>query len=181
MTHAVELFFDDDADVRVRSLWQAIGDAGLSRSMLMPGYRPHVSLVVADSCPLDRCRSMLMEAFDNQPQFPLSFSRLDAFRTSEGVVFLSPDPNEHLMRIQAAFHKRYRVIARDPNPFYHPTAWIPHCTLAFGISPSRIDDILAFRGQFPLPLRAIVCEVGSTTADETGADLHSSVRLSRVC
>ena len=51
MAHAIEMFFDEQADAAVRGLWHRLADAGLP-SLATYGHarhRPHVSLTVASN------------------------------------------------------------------------------------------------------------------------------------
>lgn len=48
MSCAVILTFDMKTDARIRAAWSALADAGVTRSMLGPGFRPHLTLYVAE-------------------------------------------------------------------------------------------------------------------------------------
>jgi hypothetical protein len=45
---AVSLLFDGATTARVRSLWDRLGEAGISTSMLDLGYAPHLTLTVME-------------------------------------------------------------------------------------------------------------------------------------
>jgi len=48
MPYAVELFFDPDADARVRQIWSTLSQAGICDYLAGSPSRPHVSLSVFD-------------------------------------------------------------------------------------------------------------------------------------
>ncbi|MHB1431893.1 MAG: hypothetical protein ACYCVZ_07245 [Streptosporangiaceae bacterium] len=51
MAHALEMYFDDQADAAVRELWRLLADAGLPSlaTRTHRRHRPHVSLAIAES------------------------------------------------------------------------------------------------------------------------------------
>lgn len=125
MALALSLVFDDAAVARVRTLWQAVADAGISRDMLELNYPPHVTLVVAD----DEGQESAMRRALAQGRDRAVSIRLGGVNQFAGtpVVWLACDGGEALSTLHAD------IVAQLPlegiRPYYRPGQWTPHMTL----------------------------------------------------
>ena len=48
----------------------------------------------------------------------------------------------------------------EPNPYYLPGKWMPHCTLALELEPRLISQAVDIGLQLPLPLHGEITEIG---------------------
>lgn len=135
---AIVLTFDRAAEQAIAAIRQKLIHAGLPPTLDAMEVLPHISLAVFaddDDTPLIPS----LEAFAHAtPPFPLILSALGAFPSAEGVLFLAPTPTEALLRHHRAFHSTLGAAAIGLNPYYRPDAWLPHCTLAAGLTPSQM-------------------------------------------
>ena len=134
MPFVVELYFDPSTEAIVRDAWKAIDEAGISDSMPKGGYCPHISLGVCNHLETDLLIQELSTFAVSITSFQLSFPNIGIFSTSEGVVFLGVTVTEELLSVHAAFHKIFKKHAEDQREYYTVGSWVPHCTLAFGLS-----------------------------------------------
>jgi 2'-5' RNA ligase len=142
VAHAVELYFDDQADSAVRSMWQVLAQAGLPS--LATGthrrHRPHVTLAVAESlagADLSPVRSALA---GHRP--PLRLYVLGTFPGTGGALFLGVQVTADLLAFHAGVHAALDGQGGQQWPYYLPGSWIPHCTLAEGLD--RAEAARAF-------------------------------------
>lgn len=143
MAHAIEMFFDEDADTEVRTLWGKLATAGLPSlaTRTHRQHRPHVSLTVTaslDQADLTPVRSVLAEHLP-----VMLLDALGTFPGSEGALFLAAVVTTDLLTLHAKVHD---ALAGQPVthwPYYLPGRWVPHCTLAQGLSRDEIAE--AFR------------------------------------
>ena len=152
MPFVVELYFDPSTEARIRGAWNAIDDAGISDSMPKGGYRPHVSLGVCDYLETDSLAQELSTFATSAAPFRLSFPNIGIFSTSAGVVFLGVTVTEELLSVHAAFHKIFKKHAQDQREYYTVGRWVPHCTLAFGLSEHQIAKVVTICRQIILPI-----------------------------
>jgi 2'-5' RNA ligase len=131
------MYFDEQADIVVRRLWQLLADAGLPSltTRTHRRHRPHVSLSVAESLAhanLTPVRSVLMT-----PAPTMQLYTLGTFPGRKGALFLGVTVTAELL----AFHaKVYATLADQPVghwPYYQPSNWVPHCTLAEGVNQAE--------------------------------------------
>ena len=160
MAFAVELYYDPPAEESVRCAWKAMAEAGINSSMLDGGYRPHVSLGVSDQLNVsDACKALETFASNNLP-FTLTLSSIGVFPTAEGVLFLGVTVTQKLLDLHSEFHRFFRECAIDQWDYYRVEMWVPHCTLAFDLSASKIAEAISVCQQMALPIHARVQEIG---------------------
>ena len=160
MPFVVALYFDPLTEEHIRSAWKAIDEAGISASMIKGDYRPHVSLGVCSHLDVNAFKSELVTFAETIEPFPLSLSSIGIFPTSEGVVFLGATVTEQLLNVHARFHKIFRKHAQEQREYYTVGRWVPHCTLAFGLSEHKIAETVTICRGIVLPIPAEVKKIG---------------------
>jgi 2'-5' RNA ligase len=159
VAHALEMYFDEEADAAVRRLWLRLADAGLpslaTRTHRL--HRPHVSLMVAESlagADLARLRPVLRA---RRPAVRLYI--LGTFPGRNGALFLGVPVTAELLAFHAEVHA---ALADQPArhwPYYLPGNWVPHCTLAEGLSDDEAGQAFALLYGHE-PIMAMVAAVG---------------------
>lgn len=160
MAHALVLFFDPAADGEVRALWRALDASGVpslaTRSHRR--HRPHVSFAVAGNIPLP-ARKRLRADLGMLSVPNLWLYTLGTFPTAENTLFLGAITDTELLAVHSAVHDTLAGAVRHPSSVYLPGAWIPHCTLALGITSAELATGLA--ALHPVePIKAGVSEIG---------------------
>ena len=174
MPFVVELYFDPSTEERIRSAWKAVDAAGISDSMPKGGYRPHVSLGVCDYLETDALAQELSIFAKSITPFRLLFPNIGVFSTSEGVVYLGVTVTEQLLNLHEAFHKIFKKYAEEQREYYTVGQWVPHCTLAFGLSEDQIVEAVTVCRQITLPISAEVKEIGVVKVSATSCQTLSS-------
>lgn len=157
MAHALECYFDDDADAAVRALWQRLEQAGVP-SMAARTDRPHVSFAVAGAMPPAARRSLAADlALLAMPR--LWLYTLSTFPTGQNVLMLCAVTDAELLAVHVAVHDALAGRVRDPWASYLPGAWVPHCALAEDVTPAQLTA--GFAALHPIePVRVRITEVG---------------------
>ncbi len=177
MPFVVELYFDPSVEASIRDAWKAIDDAGISDSMPKGGYRPHVSLGVCDHLDTDSLAQELSTFAEGVAPFRLSFPNIGIFSTSEGVVFLGVTVTKQLLNLHTAFHKIFKKHAEEQREYYTVGQWVPHCTLAFGLSEHQIAETVTICRQIVLPTSTEVREIGVVEVSPTSCQTLFSCSL----
>lgn len=142
MIIAVELTFDPDSTRRLTALWAALANLYGGPRITELGVRPHVSLTVFhDAAPEGLCRDLDWLAQRFGP-FPLHLGTAATFPTTEGVIYLAPDPSARLQAVHAAFHGRLAAHHNPGHPHYRPGGWVPHCTVATDVPQALVTAVL---------------------------------------
>ena len=177
MPFVAELYFDLSTEERIRCAWKAIDDAGISDSMPKGGYRPHVSLGVCDRLEINPLAQELTTFAASVTPFRLSFPNIGIFSTSEGVVYLGATATAQLLNVHTAFHEIFKKHAKEQREYYTVGQWVPHCTLAFGLSENQIAEVVTICRQIELPVSTEVTGIGLVEVSATGCQTLTSFSL----
>jgi len=123
--------------VSVATQWQRLADAGLSRAVIDLGYQPHVTLVVFDEVDTKRATDALDELFKNVARFAVSLTGVTTFGPDSGVVYAALAPSPKLVGLHATV---LAAIGETCRPHYRSGHWMPHCTLAMGLSDADMEQ-----------------------------------------
>jgi 2'-5' RNA ligase len=160
MPVAVEMYFDSEADRRVRGIWAALDQRAVhsAGSAGVRGARPHVSLAVFDDGDPTQVERVLTEHRELYRGLTLPLASLGFFATDEAVAFLGVTPSQRLLEAHRATAVPLRDVVDGFWPYYEPDALVPHCTLASFVSDlSTVADVCAGA---QLPILASVTSVG---------------------
>ena len=177
MPFVVELYFDTLTEERIRDAWKAIDEAGISDSMPKGGYRPHISLGVCDHLETDSLAQELSTFAASITPFRLSFPNIGIFSTSEGVVYLGATVTVPLLNLHTAFHEIFKKYAKEQREYYTVGQWVPHCTLAFGLSERQIAEAVTVCRQIDLPVSTEVKGIGLVDVSPMGCQTLYSCDL----
>ncbi len=137
MGHALELFFDPDTEAAIRDVWARLETAGVPSlaSRTHRRHRPHVSLSVAERIEAgqfhDARERLASTHLDVTLSSPAVFPRT-------GVLYLSVVPTLALLRLHEDVHAALAGSLVEPWDTYSVGAWVPHCTLAQGLTRDQL-------------------------------------------
>ncbi|WP_186762998.1 2'-5' RNA ligase family protein [Lentzea tibetensis] len=155
--HALVAFFDDEADAKVRGLWQQLG--------VKHEYPPHLTYAVAGTIG-PKARAELREDLSRLWVPDLWLHTLGVFSATENVLHLSAVVDAELLAVHSAIHDVLAGKVRNPSAYYLPGNWVPHVTLAHDVTDGEMKQL--FAAIFPVePVRAKVREV-SVVDTQTG-------------
>ena len=160
MPFAVEMFFDETADKRVREVWDELAQANLTSSQIDGGYRPHVTLGVFEGYTSPKFEDGLRFFTEKRGEFPIKFDYLGVFPRTEGVVYFGAVVTGQLLSIHGEFTRHFAPLMMGIRPYYLPGSWVPHCTLAYGLSLAAIPAVVEVCSRSILPIIAQVKEIG---------------------
>lgn len=173
MPFAIELYFDDLAETAVRQVWDVIAQTSFNSRMIDSGYRPHVSLAVYDNDALeiDRLQQDLTTYAQAISSFNLCLSFVGTFVSDEGVIFLGPTVTQDLLDAHTTFHHLFKGYNKDLRSYYAIGNWIPHCTLAYGLSRKAYVELTSIDWKIPLPLLCHIQEIGLAKVSPSSCEI----------
>ncbi|HXI83631.1 MAG TPA: 2'-5' RNA ligase family protein [Verrucomicrobiae bacterium] len=160
MPFAVEMFCDESADKRVREIWNDLAQAKLTSSMIDGGYRPHVTLGVFEGYTSPQFENELRLFAEKRGVFSIKFDYLGVFPRPEGVVYFGAVVTGQLLSVHGEFTRHFAPLMMGIRPYYLPGNWVPHCTLAYGLSMATIPSAVEVCSRSMLPIIAQVKEIG---------------------
>ena len=167
MPFVAELYFDPSTEKRIRKAWQALDEAGVSDSMPKGGYRPHISLGICEHLELETFAQELSAFAADIMPFRLPFPNIGIFSTSEGVVYWGATATKQLLDLHTKFHEIFKKYAKEQREYYTIGQWVPHCTLAFGLSEDQIAEAVSVCRQMGLPVSTEIKGIGLVEVSST--------------
>jgi 2'-5' RNA ligase len=127
---AVVSLLDEDTQRKVEAHWDHLErNCGLKGIRITP--YPHLSWQVAEDHVLDPLRAALASRAETSQPFVIQIAGLGIFSGPDPVLYLQVVKNTPLMEYQEKIWDDSAPFARGLSPHYHPSAWIPHITLAY--------------------------------------------------
>ncbi len=161
MPYAVHLFFDEETDRTIRSVWQEMSESGVAPYLGVSGNRPHISLALCECLDLERCESGLKELIAKFNPLVVSFQTLGIFPPPNATVFTGPVVTQELLALQREVDGLLNSCCTWPEfDYYRPGHWIPHCTLAMEFDDSQLPRALEIAGHLKLPHNGSIDGVG---------------------
>lgn len=170
MIKAIELYFDRAADQAVRHLWDQLARAGISNSMDGIGTVPHLSLVVTDNLPTAEVTPHLQELTRSVAPPTIALTHLGIF--ASGAIFLGVNASAALVEVHRRVTTAIQPIAQGGDSYHLPGAWVPHCTLAFGVAAVDLGPAAMACLPHQRPVHASITSIGLV---EVGAAKVSKV------
>ncbi|MFF0612545.1 2'-5' RNA ligase family protein [Nocardia tengchongensis] len=136
MVQSVELVLDATSEAEVRRQWAALSELGLHTPG--PGYRPHITMAVAEEIWPRLDKALAQQDF--RP-FQVRLGGLLVFGTHAPVLVRAVVPSAPLIFLQ---HRLFRVVSDCPGipGNVRPDSWTPHVTLARRLRPGQFDAAL---------------------------------------
>ena len=160
MPFAIEMFFDKEADLRIRQIWSKLANNKISSKMQVGGYRPHISLAVFEDYKQKEFDNMFKNFVQELPSLSLSLENIGIFPTDEGVVFLGVVITQELLSIHNNLHRMLSTLVSNSRQYYHPDKWIPHCTLAIDLKPNKLIEAVRLCSKENLPITLQIHQIG---------------------
>ncbi|GAA2968513.1 2'-5' RNA ligase family protein [Actinokineospora diospyrosa] len=163
MAQGVVVLFDDRANAAVAKLLDGLDAAGVPAARRFP---PHVTFAMASDIPA-KTRAALKADLRVLSIPNLWLYTLSAFSSAENVLTLGAVVDTELLAVHSAVHDVLAGKVKNPSSYYLPGSWIPHCTLAHGVTDEQ--TAAGFQALFPVePIQGRVTRVAildTTTAD----------------
>nr|WP_245614448.1 2'-5' RNA ligase family protein [Actinokineospora inagensis] len=148
------VLFEDRANAAVTGLLDRLDQAGVPSDRQFP---PHVTFAMASDIPA-KTRAALRADLRVLSVPHLWLYTLSAFSSTENVLVLGAVVDTELLAVHSAVHDVLAGKVRNPSSYYLPGSWVPHCTLAHGMTET--ETAAGFQALFPVePVEARVKQV----------------------
>jgi hypothetical protein len=140
MSRGVVLWPDLHTTTLIRTLWDEIARHGVP-SMATHSHRlhePHVSLIVAESLPVDAA----LEVVGPVPSRPIQLLIEAAGVFPGGFLFLTCAGSRELLDEHHRVHELIRPQAVEPWPYFTPGEWHPHITTGWALTYEQLAKAL---------------------------------------
>lgn len=119
--------------------------------------------------------------YDSRPSIDVSLSVLGTFLNS-GTLFVVPTQTKQLLDFHNNHHEYFKLYNDEPNSFYLPNKWIPHCTIANRLSQDKLVEAFNYCSKNIDIVKAQISEivlikVGNESSESSGVSTIHSVKL----
>jgi 2'-5' RNA ligase len=161
MPYAVMLFFDNDVESQIQSIWRELSEADVDRYLYHSGNRPHIKLAIFEDLNLNECQARLQPLAASIASFSIDFKHFGIFPNPKATIFLGPAVTQSLLAIKEEVDATLGDLGKCPDyDFFQPEHWIPHCLLALEMEQDKLNKGLEVVTSLPIPLHGEVTEIG---------------------
>jgi 2'-5' RNA ligase len=167
MPFGTALLFDPETDAIVSRMWEDLSQAGVTSSMLALDYPPHITLAASEQLDVAKLTRDVQAWMRTLVRFAVTLPNLGVF-PNEGVVYLGVIVTEPFRKIHEALSVSWDGAAENTWEHYAKEKWVPHCTLAHGLSTAKIREAIGISLRTPLPLIGTVDTLTIVESTATG-------------
>ncbi|MEH7052062.1 2'-5' RNA ligase family protein [Bacillus pseudomycoides] len=136
--YAVIATFDERFSERVKEIWE-----GLTDVVHNEGLEPHITLTDYHTLDLETYRNEFEKFTESVERFLVEFSSVGTFPTN-GTIFLAPTVTRRLLELHQSFHNHFTDFHDQPQSYYVPEKWVPHCTIANRLEREQFVRVMDF-------------------------------------
>jgi len=158
--YAVELFFNEEVDSYIRSIWKELSDNNIDSSLNdIEEISPHITLAVYENINEETFIEKFKVFKSNFKPINTSFDILGTFPIT-GICLIKPTVTQELLDIHSQYHQQLKAFNESASPYYLPDRWTPHCTLAINLNNDKLKKVFSFVLDKFKPLNATLIDVG---------------------
>ncbi|HEK9100396.1 2'-5' RNA ligase family protein [Bacillus pfraonensis] len=136
--YAVIATFDEIFSKHVKEIREERIDIGHNEDI-----EPHITLADYHTLDLKLYREELEKFTEHIGCFPVRFSSVGTFPTN-GTIFLAPTVTGRLLELHQSFHNHFADFHDQPQSYYVPEKWVPHCTIANRLDKEQFIRVMEF-------------------------------------
>ncbi|MEJ2706444.1 MAG: 2'-5' RNA ligase family protein [Anaerolineales bacterium] len=127
---------------KVQQIWDELEqECGLEGIRVTP--YPHFSWQIAADYDMHKLRQVMENIAANTTPFNVFTTGLGIFTGSKPVIFVPLVKSTQLMNFHDLVWESVKSLGRDISPYYDPSSWIPHISLAYeDVDESNISAVI---------------------------------------
>lgn len=157
--YGIIAFFDNKTEEFLRQIWRELVDNSISFYSEESGdKRPHITIADYNKIDEEKFIDSMDEFYGSKEEVEITLSTLGTFLNS-GTLFISPTLSKDLLDFHNGHHEYFKAYNDDPNSFYLPSKWIPHCTIANRLSHEKLIEAFDFCSRKIGMIKATISEI----------------------
>ncbi|QWG27907.1 2'-5' RNA ligase family protein [Bacillus mycoides] len=110
----------------------------------LAGVEPHITLADYNELDVNLYTEKLKEFVAFQENIAaVTFPSVGTF-PANGTIFLAPTITDELLRFHHSYHDYFKTFHDNPNSYYVPGKWVPHCTIANGLNVNQFLSVMEY-------------------------------------
>ncbi|WP_459501123.1 2'-5' RNA ligase family protein [Bacillus sp. C1] len=136
--YAVIATFDEEFSKQVQKIWKGLADIVHNEDL-----EPHITLADYHTLDMKTYGEKLGDFTEDRGCFPVEFSSVGTFPTN-GTIFFAPTVTRRLLELHQSFHNHFADFHDQPQSYYVPNKWVPHCTIANHLEREAFIRVMEF-------------------------------------
>ncbi|WP_410982330.1 2'-5' RNA ligase family protein [Bacillus cereus] len=136
--YAVIATFDERFSKHVKEIREERINIGHNEDL-----EPHITLADYHTLDLKLYGEKLEKFTEHIEYFPVEFSSVGTFSTN-GTIFLALTVTGRLLELHQSFHNHFADFHDQPQSYYVPEKWVPHCTIANRLGKEQFIRVMEF-------------------------------------
>lgn len=158
--YALLAYFDEETELNLKQLWIELHERGLTDyGIVVKDRRPHLTLADYQALDVEQIIPLLNDYFKKQEKLPLTFHGLGSFM-GRNMIYLAPTINKQLLAFHENYHEEFKCFDQNPDSYYVPKNWVPHCSLAGRLTDETMLQTFEFLKNKLSPIQTNIAEVG---------------------
>jgi len=110
----------------------------------LAGVEPHITLADYKELDVNLYTKKLEEFVAIQEKMAaVNFFSVGTFPTN-GTIFLAPTLTDELLTLHHSYHDHFQAFHNNPNSYYVPGKWVPHCTIANHLNSTQFLSAMEY-------------------------------------
>ncbi|MDK8189880.1 2'-5' RNA ligase family protein [Paenibacillus sp. UMB7766-LJ446] len=154
---AVVAHFDQKTEQAINTIWKGLSASSISDyAYEISGRKPHIT--IADYSDIDEKFLLAFKSlYGSKVKIQVVFNALSTFLNT-GSLMLTPAPSKQLIDLHTEHHTKFREYS-NPQSFYLPNGWTPHCTIANRLSQTGLNAGLDYCSKHLVTLHSEIVEI----------------------
>ncbi|KYH32057.1 hypothetical protein CLTEP_22780 [Clostridium tepidiprofundi DSM 19306] len=151
--------FDNKTEEYIKNLWKVLVENNISYySEEEENRRPHIT--IADYNCLDEKEFIkdMDKLYSFKSRVQINLGVLGSFLNSR-TLFVAPTLSKELLNFHHEHHEWFKKYNDEPDSFYLPSKWIPHCTIANRLSQEKLVEAFNYCSQNMDVIKAQISEI----------------------
>ncbi|MCL2799140.1 MAG: 2'-5' RNA ligase family protein [Endomicrobia bacterium] len=135
MKYAILLVLDKASQTKIGKVRKCLANNGIAQDAFKLN---HITITVFDADDEGKVVEVSRKFANDQKFFTTTLSSVSAFITEKNVVFYAPVVTKELKAVHEKYLEKMSKNFRNMEHYWCPEKWVPHCTLADGITDSAM-------------------------------------------
>lgn len=110
----------------------------------LAGVEPHITIADYNELDVNSYIEKLKEFVAIQESMSaVTFPSVGTFPTN-GTIFLVPTVTDELLKLNHSYHDYFKSFHDNPNSYYVPGKWVPHCTIANRLHTKQFLSVMEY-------------------------------------
>lgn len=175
--YAVVGYFGPQTEEQITQVWESLKESGISDyAFKVEGSRPHVTFAAYDTVDQSAFINDLDNYYKGKEAIIVEMNVLGTFIGS-GTLFITPTMTRELLNFHWNHHEAFHSYLDDPDSYYLPGQWIPHCTLANHLEGEMLQKAFDYCTKHLTPIKATIQEIALVKVEKEDGEVKEAVNL----